>query len=90
MNRSRELAVRLSAVLLVLVLACLAYLVFWRSGPAPLVVYCAHDSVYSDRVLRKFSEETGCRFEASVETRSTTKGALRRLACGAVTYPAAQ
>jgi iron(III) transport system substrate-binding protein len=41
------------------------------SGPEPLVVYCAHDSVYSEQILRRFEEETGIPVAAKFDTEAT-------------------
>lgn len=40
-------------------------------GPAPLVVYCAHDSVYSEEVLRRFERETGIPVSIKFDTEAT-------------------
>lgn len=43
-----------------LAVAALLPLVFQRSQSKPrVVVYCAHDSIFADAVLRKFEEQTG-------------------------------
>jgi len=38
---------------------------------APLVVYCAHDSLYADDILRKFTEETGIKVTPRYDTEQT-------------------
>jgi len=43
----------------VLVSLCTAYRVFWRGGGGKLVIYCAHDSIHSEAVIRKFETATG-------------------------------
>jgi iron(III) transport system substrate-binding protein len=48
----------------------LGWLLF-RRGPEPLVVYCAHDSVYADAVLRRFTERTGIAVAARYDTEAT-------------------
>ncbi|HUG92928.1 MAG TPA: ABC transporter substrate-binding protein [Planctomycetaceae bacterium] len=40
-------------------------------GPEPLVVYCAHDSVYSEEVLRRFERETGIPVSVRFDTEAT-------------------
>jgi iron(III) transport system substrate-binding protein len=37
----------------------------------PLVVYCAHDAVYSEKVLRAFEKETGIRVAIRFDTEAT-------------------
>ena len=41
------------------------------NGPDPLVVYCAHDSVYSEEVLRRFERETGIAVSVKFDTEAT-------------------
>jgi iron(III) transport system substrate-binding protein len=36
-----------------------AWVASGRNGRAPLVVYCAHDAVYAESVLRRFEKESG-------------------------------
>ena len=48
--------------------------IFWglrRAQPDPLVVYCSHDSVYSEEVLRAFEAETGIPVEIRFDTEAT-------------------
>jgi hypothetical protein len=33
-------------------------------GPAPLVVYCAHDSIYSEKILRDFESAPAFRCDS--------------------------
>ncbi|MCA9039475.1 MAG: extracellular solute-binding protein [Planctomycetaceae bacterium] len=42
-------------------------------GPAgdPLVVYCAHDSIYSEEILNQFTEQTGIEVEIRFDTEAT-------------------
>jgi iron(III) transport system substrate-binding protein len=49
----------------------LAYAVVWRRTSDPLVVYCAHDSVYSDAVLRDFESSTGVAVAPKYDTEAT-------------------
>lgn len=41
------------------------------AGPEPLVVYCAHDAVYADEILRKFQKDTGIPVEVRFDTEAT-------------------
>ncbi|MFO8007631.1 MAG: substrate-binding domain-containing protein [Candidatus Brocadiia bacterium] len=47
------------------------HVVFWRGAENPLVVYCAHDSVYSESVLDAFQERTGIRVAPRFDTEAT-------------------
>ncbi|MCX5662734.1 MAG: extracellular solute-binding protein [Planctomycetota bacterium] len=44
-----------------------------RSGAAadPLVVYCAHDAVYAEKILRQFEKETGVPLSIRYDTEAT-------------------
>jgi len=55
-----------------LALAGLLCLTWWQRPTADrLVVYCAHDSVYSEAVLRDFERETGIPLEIRFDTEAT-------------------
>lgn len=58
---------------LLLVIAALAGALFWQLNPDEerLVVYCAHDSVYSEPILREFSAATGIPVEIVFDTEAT-------------------
>ena len=47
------------------------YVTVWRGGEERLTVYCAHDSVYADAVLRRFEEETGIPIAVRYDTEAT-------------------
>ncbi|MDB6152274.1 MAG: Extracellular solute-binding protein family 1 [Chthoniobacteraceae bacterium] len=44
---------------------------FWRSGPQTLVVYCAHDSIYSESILREFERQSGIPVAIRFDTEAT-------------------
>lgn len=55
-----------------LALAGLLGLTWWQRPDADrLVVYCAHDSVYSEEVLRNFERETGIPLDIRFDTEAT-------------------
>ena len=61
---------------ILLPLASLAalFLAWWalaHRGPAPLVVYCAHDSIYSEIILRDFEKRTGIAVAMRFDTEAT-------------------
>ena len=50
------------------------FLAWWVSahrGPALLVVYCAHDSIYSEKILRDFEKRTGIPVAIRFDTEAT-------------------
>ena len=60
------------------VFAALVLTSFWLSGPSrdasdlkSLVVYCAHDSVYADAILKDFEKQTGIRIDVRYDTEAT-------------------
>ncbi|MBM4041894.1 MAG: extracellular solute-binding protein [Planctomycetes bacterium] len=57
-----------------------AYFLFWKRAGDPLVVYCAHDSVYSEPILRQFEAETGIPVVPVFDTEATKSlGLIERL-----------
>ena len=48
-----------------------AYFALWRGGARPLVVYCAHDSLYSESILREFERSTGIPISIEFDTEAT-------------------
>jgi len=48
-----------------------AYQLIWRRGGRPLVVYCAHDSVYAEGILRDFEQRTGIAVSPTFDTEAT-------------------
>ena len=57
--------------ILVIVGAALAYAIFWRRAPGTLIVYCAHDAVYSESVLNDFQRATGMPVAPKFDTEAT-------------------
>ena len=65
---------------LVVVGLLVIYQFVWRGGEDALVVYCAHDSVYSQRILDDFTRETGIRVAPVFDTEATKSlGLVERL-----------
>lgn len=66
-----------------MLLVCLG--LSWLSGCASestadkLVVYCAHDSVYSEKILKKFEQESGIDVEIRFDTEATKSLGLIQL-----------
>lgn len=49
----------------------LAYLLIWRPPTDRLVVYCAHDAVHAEPILRAFERQTGIELEIHYDTEAT-------------------
>ena len=77
-SHRRLLALLLPAAILAALLA--AYKLLWQRGADPLVVYCAHDAVYSEQILRAFELETGIPVAIVFDTEATKSlGLVERL-----------
>jgi iron(III) transport system substrate-binding protein len=53
-----------------LVIAVVA-LLLWTRGPDRLVIYCAHDSIYAEGILRDFEKRTGVPVAVKYDTEAT-------------------
>lgn len=64
-------------------LGAAAFFALFQASSTPddsLVVYCAHDSVYSEEILRKFEQQTGIRIVRHFDTEATKSlGLVNRL-----------
>ena len=56
----------------------LAYRVGWRGDAQPLVVYCAHDVMFSRQILGKFERETGIKVDPHFDNEATKSLGLTR------------
>ena len=66
--------------LLPLLLAALALAwLYHRSGPPRLVVYCAHDAIYAESILRDFTRQTGIPVATRYDTEATKSLGLTEL-----------
>ena len=70
-SERRRLLVGLLLPIVVIVIAIIAHRVLWGGGRDRLVVYCAHDSVYSEKVLRAFEQQTGISLAIKFDTEAT-------------------
>jgi iron(III) transport system substrate-binding protein len=68
---TKSFPVRILVPVVIVAVFIVGFLLVNKSGPDVLVVYCAHDSVYSDEVLKRFEEETGIRVAAKYDTEAT-------------------
>ncbi len=64
--------------LLILAALAVAWL-YHRSGPPRLTVYCAHDSIYAESVLRDFTRQTGIPVATRYDTEATKSLGLTEL-----------
>jgi iron(III) transport system substrate-binding protein len=62
---------RLAAALSAIVVLFAAWWAFAHRRGAPLVVYCAHDSIYSEKILRDFEARTGVKVAIRFDTEAT-------------------
>ena len=63
---------RQTKAFLVLVLGAILLLLVWRTqGNSKLVVYCAHDSVFAEAILRDFEKREGVPIEVKFDTEAT-------------------
>ena len=79
-NRRSELWLRLGLAGGIMVGVVLAYQFLWRGGRDRLVVYCAHDAVYSERLVADFEKRTGIPVSLVPDTEATKSlGLVERL-----------
>ena len=64
-------ALRFAVPLALLAALLTGYQWLRRGGRAPLVVYCAHDSIYSEKILREFERRTGVPLSIRFDTEAT-------------------
>ena len=57
------------AALVAVLFAC--YYFVWAPHKKSLVVYCAHDSIYADQILREFEKQTGIPVAVRYDTEAT-------------------
>jgi iron(III) transport system substrate-binding protein len=68
------------AAVLLLAAFALALSLSWRAPTADLVVYCAHDAIHSEQIIRRFEEETGLKVDVRFDTEATKSlGLTQRL-----------
>lgn len=79
------------AVAVIGALAALVMTAVWLTGTFSakngLVVYCAHDAVYSEDILRKFEQDTGIPIEIRFDTEATKSLGLVQLIEREQTHP---
>jgi iron(III) transport system substrate-binding protein len=67
----RRFSLRLVALAAVVAALFAGYYFLWAPHHGSLVVYCAHDSIYADSILREFEKETGIHVAVRYDTEAT-------------------
>jgi iron(III) transport system substrate-binding protein len=75
------------AGLALLLAAGLAYAWFASRAPAPLVVYCAHDAIYADGLLKAYEKRAGIRLSVRFDSEATKSLGLVELLLRERTHP---
>jgi iron(III) transport system substrate-binding protein len=70
----------LATIAVIIVSLWAVWAVVWRRGDDVVVVYCAHDAVYADAVLKAFTAKTGIPVSVRYDTEATKSlGLVERL-----------
>lgn len=79
-NRSRRLSGWFMLTIIeVIAIAGVGAAFYFQKQDDPLVVYCAHDSVFSEIILKEFEQESGIRVEPRFDTEATKSLGLTNL-----------
>jgi iron(III) transport system substrate-binding protein len=70
-SRDRAFALRLIVLAAVITALFVAYYLLWKPRGEVLVIYCAHDSIYADKILREFERQTGIPVAVRYDTEAT-------------------
>lgn len=70
-NPDRRFPRRLAWLAAVIGLLSLAYYLIWMPRQQSLVVYCAHDSIYAESIVREFERQTGIPVSVRYDTEAT-------------------
>src|ERR1041385_6127911 len=62
---------RLAALAAFVAIVFAGYYLLWTPSRTSLVVYCAHDSIYADQILRDFERQTGIPVAVRYDTEAT-------------------
>ncbi|KAA0139274.1 extracellular solute-binding protein [Gimesia chilikensis] len=66
-------------IILLLALLGIGVVFYYQKQTDPLVVYCAHDSIFSEKILNEFMAETGIAVEPRFDTEATKSLGLTNL-----------
>jgi iron(III) transport system substrate-binding protein len=86
-NRDRGFSLRLVALAGFVALLFGGYYLLWAPHRESLVVYCAHDSIYADSILRDFERQTGISVAVRYDTEATKSLGLVELLLQEKTHP---
>jgi iron(III) transport system substrate-binding protein len=67
----RGFSLRLVALAAIIAALFAAYYLIWSPHRESLVVYCSHDSIYADQILREFEQQTGIHVSVRYDTEAT-------------------
>lgn len=67
----RSFSLRLVALAVVVAALFVSYYLIWAPKHGSLVVYCAHDSIYADGILKEFEQQTGIHVAVRYDTEAT-------------------
>ncbi len=67
------------AIVELIVILCVGFAFFYHQQNESLVVYCAHDSVFSEEILKAFELKTGIKVEPRFDTEATKSLGLTNL-----------
>ena len=84
-SRGSQVVLRIVLVALIVLGLVVMYRFVWRGGREPLVVYCAHDSVYSEKVLADFEKRTGIPVSPLAPLAVWCAGEMRFSSCRTIT-----
>jgi iron(III) transport system substrate-binding protein len=71
MSKRKGLIFNVVILVVAIVLFTFVYTMFLKDNREPLVVYCAHDSVYSQKILDMFEKKTGIKVVPKFDTEAT-------------------
>lgn len=66
-------------IILLLALLGIGVVFYYQEQDDALVVYCAHDSIFSEKILQQFEQETGIHVEPRFDTEATKSLGLTNL-----------
>jgi iron(III) transport system substrate-binding protein len=83
----RGFSLRLAALAVIVAALFVGYYLLWSPQRNSLVVYCAHDSIYADQILREFERQTGIPIAVRYDTEATKSLGLVELLLQEKSHP---
>jgi len=84
----RGFSFRLAALAVIVAALFVGYYLLWSPQRNSLVIYCAHDSIYADQILREFERQTGIPIAVRYDTEATQVFGTGRIAVAGEASPA--